>query len=45
MKKCDWCTYSYLENGKLQCPYLTCQLTQSKLFEIIKFVKEIEGKK
>lgn len=39
MKKCDFCKYSHLKNGKLVCPYSICVLNNNELKEIYDVIK------
>ena len=35
MCKCDFCQHSRLVDGKLECPFIGCILTQSALDKIL----------
>lgn len=44
MKKCDWCQYSHLENGRLRCKLSMCVLGKREirkmLDKVLQFCKE-----
>lgn len=35
MRKCDFCKYADMENGKLVCRFIICQLSQKEINEIL----------
>lgn len=39
MIKCDFCPYSRMIEGKLQCPYKVCMLGKDDIAEILKNLK------
>lgn len=41
--KCNWCQHSRQENndGKLMCPYTTCQLTKDEIIKIMMLLSKI----
>lgn len=40
--KCNWCQHSRLDsNGKLVCPYSTCQLTRDEIIKIMMSLSKI----
>ena len=45
MTKCDICHLSYIQNGKMECPYNKCMLTKSQISELIEKMIKIGGPK
>lgn len=39
MTKCDFCPYSRMIEGKLQCPYKVCMIGKDDIAEILKNLK------
>lgn len=35
MTKCDICHFSYVQDGKMECPYNKCMLTKLQIDELI----------
>ena len=45
MTKCDICHLSYIQGGKMECPYNKCMLTILQIDELIEKMIKIGGTK
>ena len=45
MTKCDMCHLSYIQGGKMECPYNKCMLTKLQIDELIEKMIKIGGTK
>ena len=45
MTKCDICHLSYIQGGKMECPYKKCMPTKSQIDELIEKMIKIGGTK
>lgn len=43
MNKCDICLHSFIDQGKIYCPYLTCVLTPEEYINILKAIRGISN--
>lgn len=42
MKKCDFCKYADMKDGKLVCRFIICQLSQKEINKILEQLSKIK---